>query len=107
MDHRQTFGRRAAAQAAAAKPHHETTPAGEYFLPPPPSNDDDTEASMSLRRVMSNFPWRQFSLMAGLCFGIASFVLPAAVNDAIQWPLYILTAISLWAGLRKRGKQAL
>ena len=40
--------------------------------------------------------------MAGLCFGIASFVLPATVNETLQWPLYALTAISLYAGLHKR-----
>ena len=44
--------------------------------------------------------------MAGLCFGIASFVLPATVNDAVQWPLYALTAISLYVGLRKRKNKS-
>lgn len=94
------------AQVAAAKPQRETASTREYLAPPPTSKKDEAEASMSLRRAVSNFPWRQFSLMAGLCFGIASFVLPVAVNDAVQWPLYILTAISLWAGLHKRGEQA-
>lgn len=47
-------------------------------------------------------PWRQLSLMAGLCFGIASFVLPDSINDAVQWPLYALTAASFYTGLRKR-----
>lgn len=40
--------------------------------------------------------------MAGLCFGIASFVLPDAINDAVQWPLYLLTVIGLYVGLHKR-----
>jgi len=49
-------------------------------------------------------PWRQVFLMAGLCFGVASFVLPDTVNDAVDWLLYALAAMSFYAGLRrKRG----
>lgn len=47
-------------------------------------------------------PWRQISLMASLCFGIGSLVLPGTVNDAVQWILYALAGASLYAGLRKR-----
>jgi hypothetical protein len=66
------------------------------------SVEDEIRAWKSQRRAAARFPWRTFSLMAGLCFGIASFVLPASVNDAMQWPLYALTAISLYAGLHKK-----
>jgi hypothetical protein len=66
------------------------------------SVDDEIEAWKAARGSVIPFPWRQLSLMAGLCFGIASFVLPDTVNDAVQWPLYALTAISLYAGLHKR-----
>ena len=33
-------------------------------------------------------PWPQLSLMASLCFGIASFVLPDSVNDNVDWLLW-------------------
>jgi hypothetical protein len=45
--------------------------------------------------------------MAGLCFGIASFVLPDSVSDDLQWLLYVLAAASLYAGLRKRKNAGL
>jgi hypothetical protein len=66
------------------------------------SVDDEIEAWKAARGPVIPFPWRQLSLMAGLCFGIASFVLPDTVNDVVQWPLYALTAISLYGGLHKR-----
>ena len=47
-------------------------------------------------------PWRQVALMASLCFGIASFVLPDTVNDDLDWLLYGLMAISAYVGLSKR-----
>jgi len=39
--------------------------------------------------------------MAGLCFGIASFVLPDSINDVAQWPLGALMIASFCVGLRK------
>jgi hypothetical protein len=50
-------------------------------------------------------PWRQISLMASLCFGGASFVLPASVNDAMSLPLYALAAISFWTGIRHKKSE--
>ena len=47
-------------------------------------------------------PWRQIALMASLCFGIASFVLPDSLNDQLDWVLYGLMALSAYAGLSKR-----
>ena len=47
-------------------------------------------------------PWRQLSLMASLCFGIASFVLPDSINDELDWLLYGLMAMSMYVGLSKR-----
>jgi hypothetical protein len=41
------------------------------------------------------------ALTASLCFGIASFALPAAVNDWMQYPLYALSAASLYLGFRR------
>jgi len=51
-------------------------------------------------------PWRQLSLMASLCFGIASFALPDSVNDSVQWLLYALMAASLYVGFSKRRQKA-
>jgi hypothetical protein len=51
-------------------------------------------------------PWRQLSLMASLCFGVASFVLPDSLNDELNWLLYGLMAISAYAGFSKRFLQS-
>jgi hypothetical protein len=51
-------------------------------------------------------PWRQLSLVASLCFGIASFALPDSVNDNVQWLLYALMAASAYAGFSKRRKKS-
>jgi hypothetical protein len=85
-------------------PIHPAEPNLSPLLPDatPASVDDEIAAWKAARGSVIPFPWRQLSLMAGFCFGIASFVLPDTVNDVVQWPLYALTAISLYAGLRKR-----
>jgi hypothetical protein len=46
-------------------------------------------------------PWRPVLLMASLSFGIASFVLPDTVNDAVQWLLYALMAAGIYATFRR------
>ena len=109
MESRRTFGRRAVPQPLAPLAAAQASANLIEPIPssPPPSAtsdsvDDEIEAWKAARGPVIPFPWRQLSLMAGLCFGIASFVLPDTVNDAMQWPLYALTAISLYAGLRKR-----
>src|SRR5215469_8778714 len=116
MEHRRTlqhgnFGRRAAPQVNVIAPvigspaipievQHPVPPSD--LTPAGPSIEDEIRAWKSARGSLAGFPWRQLALMAGLCFGIASFVLPGSVNAAVQWPLYILTAISFYAGLHKR-----
>jgi hypothetical protein len=67
-----------------------------------PSLDDELRQWKLARRRNFEIPWRPLSLMATLCFGIASFVLPDSVNDNVQWLLYALAAASLYAGFRKR-----
>jgi hypothetical protein len=66
------------------------------------SLDDELRQWKLARRRNFEIPWRPLSLMATLCFGIASFVLPDSVNDNVQWLLYALAAASLYAGFRKR-----
>jgi hypothetical protein len=109
MESRHTFGRRAVPQppvsrAVTQAPGHSLEPILSSLSPDATraSVDDEIEAWKAARGPVVPFPWRQVSLMAGLCFGIASFVLPDTVNDVVQWPLYALTAISLYVGLRKR-----
>ena len=78
---------------------------------PVPANPNLPSVEQELRewrrtRQGLGIPWRPLSLMASLCFGIASFVLPDSVNDNVQWLLYALMAASLYAGFSKRRRQA-
>jgi hypothetical protein len=68
------------------------------------SLDDELRQWKLARRQNFEIPWRPLSLMATLCFGIASFALPDSVNDNVQWLLYALAAASLYAGFRKRRR---
>lgn len=54
------------------------------------------------RERFSRIPWRQLSLMAGLCFGVAGFALPDSMNDTLSWLFYALSAASFAAGILKR-----
>jgi hypothetical protein len=58
------------------------------------------------RERFARIPWRQLSLMAGLCFGIAGFVLPDSANDTLSWLFYALSAASFAAGILKRKAAA-
>lgn len=69
-----------------------------------PSLDDELRQWKLARKLNFEIPWRPLSLMATLCFGIASFVLPDSVNDNLQWLLFALAAASLYAGFRKRRR---
>jgi hypothetical protein len=69
-----------------------------------PSLDDELREWKLARKRNFQIPWRSLSLMATLCFGIASFALPDSVNDNVQWLLYALSGASLYAGFRKRSE---
>ena len=121
MAKRQAFGRR-------INPQVETVPAPVRAEPvaandPGPREDPPVEVPLATqeqqpsieeelrewklsRRRQFQVPWRQLSLVASLCFGIASFVLPDSVNDNVQWLLLALMAASAWVGLSKRRKKA-
>jgi len=68
--------------------------------------DDDLREWKRARKANFEIPWRPLSLMATLCFGIASFVLPDSVNDTVQWFLYALMAASFYVGIRRRRQQS-
>jgi hypothetical protein len=119
MVHQTTFGRRSTSQRQSLR-------ATEKFDPIPPSTksvfaetsvdyssvakttiepphiDHELQEWKQARKQHSKIPWRQLSLMASLCFGIASFVLPDSINENLDWLLYGLMAASLYAGLRRR-----
>lgn len=61
----------------------------------------DTELEDWKRGRRYRLPWRQISLTASLCFGIAALVLPDTVNNAVDWLLYALAAASFINGLRR------
>ncbi|HUB86033.1 MAG TPA: hypothetical protein VL971_10095 [Rhizomicrobium sp.] len=118
MASQKAFGRRAGTQppsraartsAASATPGFvavaDEAPAERMVLPSVadfPAHDHELEDWKRSRKFQ--IPWRQLSFMASLCFGVASFVLPASVNDKVDWLLYALMAISFIAGLSRRRK---
>ncbi|MCP5410874.1 MAG: hypothetical protein H6924_01805 [Alphaproteobacteria bacterium] len=114
-----SFGRRAASVTPARFTSAPVTSApfisasGRDEAPPPQlpgapidwsASDPELDAWKQARRGGGMIPWRQMSLMASLCFGIASFVLPDDVNRTVNWLLYGLMAVSFIAGIRKRNK---
>ena len=103
----QAFGRRAPAQAPKAPlpvPAKFSRPSSgaAKIEPAPPSVDDELQEWKKSRR--RNFPVKLLALMASLCFGIASVALPKEIShDEVQWPLYALSAASLYhAGFRRK-----
>lgn len=72
--------------------------------PEAPSVDQELEAWKRERGSKFRMPWSQLSLMASLCFGIGSFVLPDSVNDNVEWLLWGLSAVSaiVWFTNRKK-----
>jgi hypothetical protein len=98
----------AVAQATGVKP---TVPSVEWPVRLPENKefaslDADLQQWKLARKHNFEIPWRSLSLMAALCFGIASFVLPDSVNDDLQWLLYALVAASLYFGFFRHRRQA-
>ena len=71
-----------------------------------PDDDDELRAWKSARRKATHLPWRQIAMMAGLSFAVASFALPEGLNEALQWPLSALVAVSLYMSWRNRKQAA-
>jgi len=123
MANQRPFGRRGDPQRQPARavgarqavaPSTRVAPAGGALDRPawpaekpgfPLPNDDLPEWKLT-RSGSFAIPWRQLSLMATLCFGVASLVLPDSVNDNVDWLLYALAAASFYAAIRKRHRQA-
>jgi hypothetical protein len=95
-----TFGRRNTSPLAPA--HTVAQPAQPLAASPDGSSVDPELEDWKRTRQPFAFPWRQVFLMASLCFGVASFVLPDTVNDMVDWLLYALAAMSFYAGLRRK-----
>jgi hypothetical protein len=64
--------------------------------------DDDFREWKRTRNPNFHTLWRPLLLMATLCFGVASLVLPDSVNDALDWLLYAMTALSFYSWIRSR-----
>ena len=81
------------------------------MLPPLPVDspvEDELAEWKATRKHAFKLPWRPLSLVASLCFGVASFVLPDNVNDAVNWLLYGLMAMSFFVGVTgKKAKKSL
>ena len=120
MAPRQAFGRRVNPQALPAPPHR--IPVQSVPAPKPvvaetvvsaatPDDEPSLHAELSAwkqeRGSQFKVPWSQLSLMASLCFGIASFVLPDSVNSNVDWLLWGLTIMSAWVWYSNRRKKKL
>lgn len=79
----------------------------EQIVPTPPDpvppSDVERELAEWKRARGVRVPWRQISLIASLSFGIAYFVLPDSVNDAVGWVLLALSVASFVNGVVPRG----
>jgi hypothetical protein len=123
MANRQAFGRRIDPQARAAPvvprvepvapsmtalfgSAQEKSPAPIAVQAEAPSVEQELEEWKRSRKRAFKMPWHQLSLMASLCFGIGSFVLPDSVNDNVEWLLWGLSAVSAFVWFTNRKKKA-
>ena len=100
--------RRVARSAPAAAPFRDE--AVPQAAPPPapaaPRPFEIAEEPLAWKQTRKRqIPWGPLSLMASLCFGIASFELPDSVNGVANLLLYALSAMSLWVWFSKRRQR--
>ena len=122
MANRQAFGRRISAPIASrlapVRAEHVSQSVTALFgglpveTPSPvstqtelPSIEQELEEWRRSRNRSFKVPWPQLSLMASLCFGIASAMLPDSVNDNVEWLLWILAAMSAFVWFTNRRKK--
>ncbi len=98
-------GARPAPAIAAAPAAPDAASAADILLAPAIDPVDRELEEWKRSRKRAPFPWRPFYFMASLCFALASFVLPASINDAVQWPLYALAAVSFYIGIANRRRR--
>jgi hypothetical protein len=67
--------------------------------------DDDFLEWKRARKPNFHTLWRPLLLMATLCFGVASLVLPDSVNDAVDWLLYAMTGLSFYSWICSRRRR--
>lgn len=113
---RPAFGRRIDPQAQPAAPVRVARTTGPAVAAPAGpsaeaavdagdiSVDQEVQAWKEARGSQFKMPWRQVYLTASLCFGIASFVLPDSVNDSVDYLLWGLCAMSVYAWYTGRKK---
>jgi len=105
-----TFGKRspaivrreAKAPAAVPVPQIEAAPVAEPNSAVATVSAPEISVDEELRRwkeerqqtLFTRLPWKQFSLFASISFGVASFVLPDDVNDAVDYLLWGLSLIT-------------
>lgn len=124
MQSAKPFGRRVnlqqeasglAASAASAAPHKRAERAEVTRAPAPPLPrghqpaipDDDIDEWKPNRKGIARSPWSgPLLLMASMCFGTASFVVPGELNDAVQYLLWALTAASLVVWYARRNESS-
>jgi len=122
MANRQAFGRRINPQAQTAPAPLRVEPVAPSVAAPfggaptqspvpmaaqaePQSVDQELEEWKRSRKQGFKMPWHQLALMASLCFGIGSFVLPDSVNDNVEWLLWGLAAMSALVWFSNRRKK--
>ena len=108
---RTSFGRRGGAQpvrprtipvAHSKRPVSAGIPVDMNLTPTDAGPSVEEELRVWKRQRSFRIPWKQVCLMATICFGVASFVLPASVNSAVDWLLYGLTGMSFYAWFTAR-----
>ena len=93
----------AAVSRADLPPQIGPEPVSAPAQPAPAEIDEELLAWKQTRK--HQIPWGPLSLMASLCFGIASFELPDNVNGVANLLLYALSAMSLWVWFSKRREK--
>lgn len=103
----QSFGRRAGNQPSKAPlpaMNKFTRPAAEIRSAGPAGTSVDEELRDWKKARGAVFPVKLLALTASLSFGIASVALPKEINNQVQYPLYALSALSLYLGLRRKRR---
>jgi hypothetical protein len=106
-----SFGRRTTTKIHTARPPVMTKfvrpgddiPPSAAILTEPaqPSVEDELKEWKKTRGF--TFPLKTVAVMASICFGIGSVALPDDVNEWAQWPLFALSAASLYVGFRRKA----